>query len=152
MKPILVVGGGIAGLQAANILHDNRRDFILFEKEARVGGRVCSMQKDGFILDRGFQVLQTSYPEVQRSLDLTALNLHFFESGAKIKDQLFFNPLRRPFELFSSDILTFKDVFSLARIWFRLQGDVLALDGKKQTTQELIESYSFKVNNTFFIF
>lgn len=153
MKPILIVGGGIAGLQAANILHHNNADFILFEKQGCLGGRVSSIKKDGFILDRGFQVLQTSYPEVQRSLDLTALNLHFFESGAKIKDQLFFNPLRRPFELFSSDILTFKDVFSLARIWFRLQGDVLALDGKKQTTQELIESYSFsdRFKNEFLI-
>jgi protoporphyrinogen oxidase len=81
MKPILLVGGGIAGLQAANILHDNHRDFILFEKEAWVGGRICSVQKDGFILDRGFQVLQTSYPEVQRSLDLKALDLQYLGSG-----------------------------------------------------------------------
>jgi phytoene dehydrogenase-like protein len=153
MKPILIIGAGIAGLQAANILHQNGRDFILFEKQAKVGGRVSSFEKDGFILDRGFQVLQTSYPEVQRSLDLTALNLHFFESGAMIKDQLFFNPLRRPFELFSSDILSFKDVFSLARIWFRLQGDVPALDNNKQTTQELIESYTFsdRFKNEFLI-
>ena len=145
MKPILIVGGGIAGLQAANILHQNNADFILFEKQASLGGRVSSTKKDGFILDRGFQVLQTSYPEVQRSLDLTALNLSFFESGAMVKDQVFFNPLRRLFDLFSSDILTFIDVFSLAKIWFRLQGLVPALDGDKQTTQELIESYAFSV-------
>ena len=153
MKPILIVGGGIAGLQAANILHQNNTDFILFEKQASVGGRVSSTKKDGFILDRGFQVLQTSYPEVQRSLDLSKLQLHFFESGAMVKDQLFFNPLRRPFDLFSSDILTFKDVFSLAKIWFRLQGVVPALDGNKQTTQELIESYTFsnRFKNEFLI-
>lgn len=153
MKPILIVGGGIAGLQAANILHQNNTDFILFEKQASVGGRVSSIKKDGFILDRGFQVLQTSYLEVQRSLDLSKLQLHFFESGAMVKDQLFFNPLRRPFDLFSSDILTFKDVFSLAKIWFRLQGEVPALDGNKQTTQELIESYTFsdRFKNEFLI-
>ncbi len=153
MKPILIVGGGIAGLQAANILHQNNTDFILFEKQASVGGRVSSTKKDGFILDRGFQVLQTSYPEVQRSLDLSKLQLHFFESGAKVKDQLFFNPLRRPFDLFTFDILTFKDVFSLAKIWFRLQGEVPALDGNKQTTQELIESYTFsnRFKNEFLI-
>lgn len=57
MKPILIIGGGIAGLQAATILHQNGRDFILFEKQAKVGGRVSSIEKDGFILDRGFQVL-----------------------------------------------------------------------------------------------
>ena len=153
MKPILIVGGGIAGLQAANILHQNNTDFILFEKQASVGGRVSSTKKDGFILDRGFQVLQTSYPEVQRSLDLSKLQLHFFESGAMVKDQLFFNPLRRPFDLFTFDILTFKDVFSLAKIWFRLQGEVPALDGNKQTTQELIESYTFsnRFKNEFLI-
>lgn len=143
MKPILIVGGGIAGLQAATILQQNNIDFILFEKQASLGGRVSSTQKDGFILDRGFQVLQTSYPEVERSLDLSALNLHFFESGAQVRGQLFFNPLRRPFDLFSSDILTFNDVISLARIWFRLQGNVPALAGGGQTTQELIESYAF---------
>ena len=153
MKPILIVGGGIAGLQAANILHQNNVDFVLFEKLASLGGRVSSTKKDGFILDRGFQVLQTSYPEVQRSLDLKALNLSFFESGAMVKDQVFFNPLRRPFDLFSSDILTFKDVFSLAKIWFRLQGLVPALDGNKQTTQALIESYAFsaRFKNEFLI-
>ena len=153
MKPILIVGGGIAGLQAANILHQNNTDFILFEKQASLGGRVSSTKKDGFILDRGFQVLQTSYPEVQRSLDLSKLQLHFFESGAKIKDQAFFNPLLRPFDLFSSDILTLKDAFSLAKIWFRLQGEVPALDGNMQTTQELIESYPFsdRFKNEFLI-
>ena len=153
MKPILIVGGGIAGLQAANILHQNGRDFILLEKQAKLGGRVSSFEKDGFILDQGFQVLQTSYPEVQRSLDLTALNLQFFESGAMIKGQLFFNPQRRPLELFSSDILTGKDVFSLAKIWFRLQGNVPALDGKRQTTEELIHSYAFshRFKNEFLI-
>lgn len=153
MKPILIVGGGIAGLQAANILHQNNTDFILFEKQASLGGRVSSTKKDGFILDRGFQVLQTSYSEVQRSLDLAKLQLHFFESGAMIKDQVFFNPLRRPFDLFSTDIITLKDAYSLAKIWFKLQGDVPALDGNKQTTQELIESYSFsdRFKNEFLI-
>ena len=143
MKPILIVGGGIAGLQAANILHQSGRDFILFEKGGTVGGRVSSILKDGFILDRGFQVLQTSYSEVQRSLDLSALELQFFESGAMLKNQVFYNPLRRPFDLFSSDILSFKDIISLGKIWFKLQGNVPALDGKKQSTEELIKSYSF---------
>ena len=153
MKPILVVGGGIAGLQAANILHQRGRDFILLEKGGAVGGRVSSIRKDGFILDRGFQVLQTSYPEVQRSLDLSALQLSYFESGAMVKDQVFYNPLRRPFDLFSSDILRLKDIISLIKIWLKLQGNVPALDGKKQSTQELIETYSFsdRFKNEFLI-
>jgi phytoene dehydrogenase-like protein len=143
MKPILIIGGGIAGLQAANILHQNGRDFVLFEKNAYFGGRVSSLEKDGFILDRGFQVLQTSYAEVQRSFDLHVLDLRFFESGAKVKEQHFYNPLRRPFDLFSSDLISFRDALALTKIWFRLQGLVPALNGNKQSTQALIESYSF---------
>lgn len=143
MKPILIVGGGIAGLQAANILHQNGRDFILFEKQTRLGGRVSSIEKDGFILDRGFQVLQTAYPEVQRSLDLGALHLQFFESGALLKDHIFYNPLRHPWSFFSSNLLRLKDVFSLIRIWFQLQGELSALDKNKQTTREIIDQYSF---------
>ena len=143
MKPIIIVGGGIAGLQAANILHQNGRDFILFEKNAYVGGRVSSVVKNGFILDRGFQVLQTSYAEVERSLDLNSLELSFFESGALVKNQVFYNPLRRPFDLFSSNLLTWKGAFALTRIWFRLQGNVPALDGNKLSTKELIDTYSF---------
>jgi hypothetical protein len=30
-------------------------------------------RRDGFLLDRGFQVFNTSYPQVQRRLDLRAL-------------------------------------------------------------------------------
>jgi phytoene dehydrogenase-like protein len=39
---------------------------------------------DGFLLDRGFQVLLTAYPEAHRQLDLTALQLRPFEPGALV--------------------------------------------------------------------
>ena len=44
-------------------------------------------------------------------------------------------------------------MFSLAKIWFRLQGQVPALDGNNQTTQALIESYAFsdRFENEFLI-
>ncbi|MEY3845537.1 MAG: hypothetical protein RL293_1959, partial [Bacteroidota bacterium] len=89
-------------------------------------------------------------------LDLSKLQLHFFESGAKVKDQLFFNPLRRPFDLFSSDILTFKDVFSLARRALRsLRGTestnktVLSqwLSKKKEESHDRYSSYLYSESN-----
>ena len=40
---------------------------------------------DGFALDRGFQVLNTSYPQVVRRLDLDALEPRPFSTGALVR-------------------------------------------------------------------
>jgi protoporphyrinogen oxidase len=37
--------------------------FILLEASDGVGGRVRTDNIDGFLLDRGFQIFLTSYPE-----------------------------------------------------------------------------------------
>ncbi len=60
----IVIGAGLAGLAAARILQDNGREVLVVESSDRVGGRVTSDEVDGFILDRGFQVINPSYPEV----------------------------------------------------------------------------------------
>jgi Flavin containing amine oxidoreductase len=39
--------------------------FILLEASDGVGGRVRTDEVDGFLLDRGFQIFLTSYPEAQ---------------------------------------------------------------------------------------
>ena len=54
---------------------------VLIEKSEKIGGRVQTEMVDGYLLDHGFQVLQTAYPEVQRSLDLKKLDLSYFGSG-----------------------------------------------------------------------
>lgn len=53
---VVVLGSGIAGLVATKCLKDAGIDVLCIEKEDRVGGRIASDKKDGFILDRGFQV------------------------------------------------------------------------------------------------
>lgn len=37
---------------------------------------------DGFLLDRGFQILLTAYPQVRKRIDVDALGLAYFEPGA----------------------------------------------------------------------
>jgi phytoene dehydrogenase-like protein len=82
---VIVIGAGLAGLAAA--LHLQRRglDVCLLEKDVRPGGRVQTDAVDGFLLDRGFQVLLTAYPECRRMLDYRALRLRNFEPGAIIQ-------------------------------------------------------------------
>jgi len=79
---VVIVGGGLAGLVAARHLADAGLDVRLVEEEPAFGGRVRSRHEDGFTFDRGFQVLLTAYPSVQRELDLDALELRSFAPGA----------------------------------------------------------------------
>lgn len=79
---VLVIGGGVAGLVCARTLHRKGYEVTLIEATDGLGGRVRSDQVDGFILDRGFQVLFTAYPAVQRQLQLAALDLRAFDPGA----------------------------------------------------------------------
>jgi phytoene dehydrogenase-like protein len=82
---VIVVGGGLAGLAAARALAAHAIPVQLLEASAEVGGRVATDEVDGFLLDRGFQVLLDSYPEARRVLDMPALDLHPFAAGALIR-------------------------------------------------------------------
>jgi phytoene dehydrogenase-like protein len=81
---VAVVGGGLAGLVAARRLATGGADVTLFERRDSVGGRVRTEHREGFTLDRGFQVLFTGYPAVRTELDLDALDLRYFTPGAVI--------------------------------------------------------------------
>lgn len=78
----IIVGAGVAGLTAARVLEDFELRALILEGENRVGGRVKTSQREGFLLDHGFQVLLTAYPLAQKYLDYEALNLQTFASGA----------------------------------------------------------------------
>ncbi len=86
MKPktfdAIIVGAGLAGLSCARRLQTKGVDYFLIEASDRPGGRVKSDVVKGFILNHGFQVLQTAYPEAQSLLDYSALNLRAFAPGA----------------------------------------------------------------------
>jgi phytoene dehydrogenase-like protein len=82
---VIVVGGGLAGLACALDLQDGGARPLLLEAADRAGGRVTTDEVEGFLLDRGFQVLLTDYPQARARLDLEALDLRPFPKGALVR-------------------------------------------------------------------
>lgn len=82
---VIVVGAGLAGLAAAITLQTAGLQVLLLEQADEVGGRVRTDEVDGFLLDRGFQVLLPAYPELQRLLDPAALDLRAFSRGVLVQ-------------------------------------------------------------------
>jgi phytoene dehydrogenase-like protein len=79
---VIVVGAGLAGLTCAKVLKGRGAEVAVFEASDGTGGRVRTDNKDGFLLDRGFQVYFTSYPVSRRHLDYAALDFRVFDPGA----------------------------------------------------------------------
>ena len=65
-KEVTVIGAGLAGLSAALTLQGAGRSVRVIESSDRVGGRVATDVIDGFTLDRGFQLINSQYPELKR--------------------------------------------------------------------------------------
>lgn len=82
---VIVVGGGLTGLRAAYELGRGGAAVLVVEGNDSVGGRVRSSNVDGFILDHGFQVILSGYPELKSIQGIDSLNLSTFLSGARIQ-------------------------------------------------------------------
>ncbi|MFK0170802.1 NAD(P)/FAD-dependent oxidoreductase [Streptomyces sp. NPDC090306] len=97
---VLVVGAGVAGLACARDLLDAGLRVTVLEAGDGVGGRMRTDRVDGFTVDRGFQVFNTSYPQVKRRLALRGLRLRPFAPGVLVHTDegrlRFSDPSRRP--------------------------------------------------------
>ena len=78
---VVVIGAGVAGLACAADLIAGGATVRLLEAGDAVGGRMRTDRHGPFLLDRGFQVFNTSYPQVQRRVNLRALQLRPFTPG-----------------------------------------------------------------------
>jgi phytoene dehydrogenase-like protein len=128
---VIVVGAGLAGLSAARHLQDAGRSVVVLEAAAEVGGRVRTDRVDDWLLDHGFQVFDTGYPEPRRLLgpqDRAALDLRSLPNGALVRVGDAFHPVgdprRRPAELLGTlraPIGSPRDKLALARYLLRIR-------------------------------
>jgi phytoene dehydrogenase-like protein len=128
--PVVVIGAGMAGLAAAVTLQRAGRTVCVLEAGDGPGGRVRSDHSpDGFLLDRGFQVLFTAYPALDGLINQPGLRLHAFDSGALIAGsspmQIAVDPFahpRRLLQLLTNSPFSRRDALRLLRLKLELMG------------------------------
>ena len=139
---VIVIGAGLSGLACALRLQQGGLTPLVLEAADRPGGRIATDRLDGFRLDRGFQVLQTWYPQARRLLDYPALDLRAFYPGALTRIDDRFHRVRdvwrrpgRALEMLASPIGSLGDKFRLLALRRRaLAGDLADLYGRPETT------------------
>lgn len=151
-QDVIIIGAGLAGLTAAIHLRKKNLNVLVLEATDRVGGRVKTDHVEGFLLDRGFQVLLKGYAEAQSLLDYEALQLKPFLPGALILNEhgihQIMDPARAKGSLFStlfSRAGTLGDKLKM----LSLKQQLLAKDMKsifeqeEISTLEVIQQYGF---------
>ncbi|WP_329025571.1 NAD(P)/FAD-dependent oxidoreductase [Streptomyces sp. NBC_00690] len=117
---VVVIGAGLAGLACAlDLLRAGLRVRVV-EASDGVGGRMRSDHHEGFTIDRGFQVFNTSYPQVRRRLSLPDLKLRPFTAGVVVHTERgnlrFTDPTRSPrrlTELLPGRLASARDLMAL---------------------------------------
>lgn len=159
---IHIIGGGISGLIAAQVLEENGYTSTIIEATDRVGGRVKTDMIDNYPLDHGFQVLLTAYPAAKKYLDFTSLELQNFLPGAYIfkdkKQVVIGDPLRNISLLFPtilSGIGNFSDKIKILQLNTTLKAKTISsiFLSKEQTTLSYLKDIGFSSGmiNDFFI-
>ena len=82
---VTIVGAGLAGLACARMLARHGVECRVFEAADAVGGRVRTDDVDGFLLDRGYQIVLTQFPELHHQLRCAELDLQPYDSGAVVR-------------------------------------------------------------------
>jgi len=120
---VIVVGAGMSGLMCATVLESAGVEVQVLEAAPDVGGRITTDEVDGFLMDRGFQVLNPAYPAVQEHIDLTALGMQTLGAGVGVLREdgrrvVLADPLREPGHLrdtVTSGYLAPAELLALAR-------------------------------------
>jgi phytoene dehydrogenase-like protein len=115
----VVIGAGLAGLSAALTLQEAGHPVTVIDGADRAGGRIATDVIDGFVLDRGFQLINLNYPEIRRLGLGTELD---FKSaprrvGVCIADDRFVigDPRQAPLSAFSSKTGTLREKASFLK-------------------------------------
>ncbi|MEM7548489.1 MAG: NAD(P)/FAD-dependent oxidoreductase [Bacteroidota bacterium] len=158
---IYIIGAGVSGLIAAQVLEKAGFLPIILEQTDSVGGRVKTDMVDGYQLDHGFQVLLDAYPMAKKYLNYDELELQPFLPGALIfqnsKSFKIGDPLRNFSFLFPTlfaSVGSISDKFKILGLNNKLKKKTVEeiFQGPETTTLEYLRGFGFsdKIINSFF--
>ncbi len=131
-KPVVVIGAGLAGMNAAIQLQNAGREVVVLEAADRAGGRVQSDQIDGFTCDRGFQLINAKYPELAALNILGELDFRFADRALNIaiedRSHRLGDPRKYPFSAFDSATGSIFEKFALIKALARKPKPELSID------------------------
>jgi len=141
----IVIGGGFAGLSAALHLQDKGLDVVVLEASDRPGGRIATDSIDGYLCDRGFQLINSKYPSL---VELNVVDEIAFISAPRVIEvsldgsrHAIGDPRSAPLSVLDRATGTIPEKLALLRILLSKPkkdqsiGDVLAVSG---TTYERV--------------
>ncbi len=145
---IVIVGAGLTGLRAALEVARTGLSVLVVEEEASVGGRLKTTRIQGALIDRGFQVLLTGYPELKSLPPLKTLECAHFMPGARVRidgawrDVI--DPRRHPVDFIRSLRKPIGNLLDLARLALLVQRTSnRSIQTSTTSTAELLEQSGF---------
>ncbi len=153
MIDVAILGAGLAGLSCAVRLETAGLSVLLLEADDAPGGRVRTDEQNGFRLDRGFQILLTAYPEVDRLLDTKMLRLRQFAPGALVRQGGKFHRFVDPFRdsmgaalgLLFDPVVNLGDKLRIAKLRAHVnRGSIPELFAREETTtRDFLKEFGF---------
>jgi protoporphyrinogen oxidase len=148
------VGGGVAGLAAARRIQQAGGTPVVFEAEDRVGGRIKTVRRAGFVYDVGAFIYLGSYAEATQEMLQVGLGsqMHKFSAFGAMprRGELNFLDLSKPLSLLRTPYLSGRAKLKLVKLLYFLMkhwkdlnytdaSGVAAIDTDTVTTYSLRE-------------
>src|SRR5436190_15306467 len=136
---VVIIGGGLAGLTAANYLAQAGKTVTLYEKSADLGGRAATQTHNDYHFNRGIHALYCGGAAEQV---LKELNIHYSGGSPKgiyalKQGQLYVAPVNLT-TMLQTGLLTLADKLELMRV-FTLIPNLKAHDYRNMSVQEWID-------------
>ena len=146
--PVVVVGAGLAGLSAAKLLNEAGIDVRVLEASTSVGGRVQTDEINGYRFDRGFQLINARYPEVDALNIVNKLDFRYAPRAVDIAldgfsvrlgdpRKYFYSALRSESGSLREKISFLKYLFSKSTHGSNVESELLAVGCNKLYTRVL---------------
>ncbi|MBS4174734.1 FAD-dependent oxidoreductase [Bacillus sp. FJAT-49736] len=155
---VIVIGSGLSGLTAANILAKEGKNVVVIEKSNRLGGRSITNSSQGFLFNIGAHALYTSGEafEVLEELNLTINGGDANTPAHGIWENKVY-PIPTGFgSLLATPLLSFKEKIQFAKLMMKLmnmkmdQIPVMSLEEwvEKEIKEPLIKKLFYALSRT----